>query len=77
MRKPVAGAQRGVAGLIGGDLGDDEFIVGAIGVEAVDDPIAVSEAAFVIAILFKDIAFGVRVAGDIEPVAAPTFAEAR
>jgi hypothetical protein len=60
---------------IAGDLGADEFIVGFVAVEGVDDPIAVlpgdgeGEVAAT--------AGRIGVAGDVEPVAAPALAEAR
>ena len=62
--------------LVAGDLEEEEAVVGEVLVEGTDDPAAVGggvgEAAFFAAV---DVAFGVGVAGEIEPVAAPAFAE--
>ena len=67
---------RGISRLICRKLVDDELVVRQIGIKAVDDPIAIREGTFVVAILLEDIALSVGVAGDVEPVASPAFAEA-
>ena len=60
--------------LIGGDLGDEKLIVGKILIEGADHPISVSVGVGVAAFFLEDIAFGIGVAGDIQPVATPAFA---
>ena len=77
VRKPIAGAHDWIVDLIGGELGDDELVERPIGVEAGDDPIAIGVGMLVVAVFFEDVALGVGVAGDVEPVAGPAFAEAR
>jgi hypothetical protein len=59
---------------VAGELGDDEFIVGEIGVEGVDHPIAVGPGVGeTVVLLARCVALGVGVTGDIEPVAGPVF----
>ncbi len=61
--------------LVGGDLEEEELVVGEVLVEGADDPVAVGVSVDEAALLAGvDVAFGVGVAGDIEPVAAPAFA---
>ena len=74
-------AEGGEVGGIGGDqligrqLQHQESVVGQVGVEGVDDPVAVGgcvdEASFFASV---DVALGVGVAGDVEPVSSPAFA---
>ena len=63
--------------LVGGELLVNEAVEGEVGVEGADDVVAVGvgvgEAAFGVA---DEVALGVGVAGDVEPVAAPAFAVA-
>ena len=63
--------------LVGGELLMNEAVEGEVGVEGADDVVAVGvgvgEAAFGVA---DEVALGVGVAGDVEPVAAPAFAVA-
>ena len=51
-----------------------ELIVRHVIVEGFDDPVAVGVGVGVAAFFGEDVAFGVGVAGDIEPVSAPAFA---
>ena len=63
---------------IGGELFNDELVVGKIAVEGVDDVVPIGPGVGVTEVLAAlGVAFGVGVAGDIEPVAAPTFAVGR
>ena len=66
-----------VVDLVGRDLGDDEFVERPIGVEAGDDPIAVGIGLLVVAVFLEDVALRIGIAGDIEPMPSPAFAEAR
>ena len=66
-----------VVDLVGRDLGDDEFVERPIGVEAGDDPIAVGVGLLVVAVFLEDVALRVGIAGDVEPMPGPAFAEAR
>ncbi len=65
----------GLNELVGGDLEEEEAIVGHVLVEGLDDPVAVGggmdEEAFLAGV---HVALGVGVAGDVEPVATPSFA---
>ena len=62
--------------LVGGDLFEQEAVVGLVRVEGVDDVVAVSEGVWVGVIAVVDAAHVVSVAHDIEPVAAPALAVA-
>ena len=61
--------------LVSGELKQEETIVGQVGVEGVDDPVTVGgcvdEAGFFASV---NVALGVGVAGDVEPMASPAFA---
>ena len=61
--------------LVSGELKQEESVVGQVGVEGVDDPVTVGgcvdEAGFFASV---DVALGVGVAGDVEPMASPAFA---
>ncbi len=57
-----------------GDLATDELVVGKVGVDGVDDPVAVTPGLGEGVVAFLAGAFGV--AGDVQPVASPAFAEA-
>ena len=61
--------------LVSGELKQEESVVGQVGVEGMDDPVAVGgcvdEAGFFASV---DVALGVGVAGDVEPVSSPAFA---
>src|SRR5579863_1653226 len=57
--------------LIGGELFEDETIEREILVERVDDVIAIGIRKWVPPLFGEDIAFRVRIAGDIEPVPSP------
>ncbi len=69
----VVPAQR----LIGGELGEDELVVGQVVVEGAHHPVAVGVAVGVAALFLEDVAFGIRIARDVQPVARPAFAEPR
>ncbi len=58
-----------------GQLLDDEFIVGHVGVKGVDDPVAVAPGVADGAVAFESAGFAV--ADQIEPVASPALAVAR
>ena len=75
MRNPIAGAHDWIVDLVGRELGDDELVERPIGVEAGDDPVAIRVRVLVVAIFLEDVALGVGVAGDVEPVAGPALAE--
>ena len=60
---------------VGGNLTMDELIVGKVVIESVDDPVAVGVGVGVFLVFGVGGALGVSVAGDIEPVAGPAFAE--
>ena len=80
MRKPIAASGRlsSPSGeLVGGDLLDDEPVVGQVVVERADDLVAVGVRVRVAALLLEDVALGVGVAGDVEPVPAPALAVVR
>ena len=62
---------------VGGELRDDELIVGHVVVERADDPVAKRVCERVFPLLLEDVALRVRVARDVEPVTAPAFAVAR
>ena len=80
---PAAGdeSQGGEVGGIGGNqligrqLQHQKSVVGQVGIEGMDDPVAVggcvNEAGFFASV---DVALGVGVAGDVEPMASPAFA---
>ena len=70
-QRPVVAAARE---LIGRDLLDEELVVTEVGVERGDHVIAVGVGVGVAAILREDVTLGVGVAGDVEPVPAPTLA---
>jgi hypothetical protein len=59
------------------NLLEQELIVGQVLVERADDPVAVGVGVGVAPLLLEDVALGVGVAGDVEPVAAPALAVAR
>ena len=62
---------------VGRDLLDEELVVRKILVERADDPVAVRVRIRVAPLFLEDVALGVGVAGDVEPVAAPALAVAR
>ena len=63
---------------VGGELFDDELVVGFVAVEGIDDVVAVSPGVGVAQVFAAfGVALGVGVAGDIEPVAAPAFTVGR
>ncbi len=62
--------------LVGGDLFDEELVIGFVVFEGLDDVVAVGIGVGVAAFFLEDVAFGIGVAGDIEPVAGPAFAVA-
>ena len=59
---------------IAGELFDQKLVIGHVGVERIDDPVAI-DPLFARLVLFETI--GVSVARDIEPLAGPFFAEGR
>ena len=64
--------------LVAGYLKLEEAVVGQVGVERVDDPVAVGVGVRVEALLAGvDVALGVRVARDVEPVTRPALAVVR
>ena len=63
--------------LVGRELELEEAVVGQVAVEGGDDPVAVGVGVGVAALLLEDVALGVGVACDVEPVASPAFAEGR
>ena len=68
----------GVLGdLVGGDLQAQELVVRQILVEGVHHPVAVSVGVRVAPFFQEHVTLRVGVAGDVEPVAGPAFAEGR
>jgi len=65
----------GVGQDVAGDLLADELVVGEIGVETVDDIIAVTPRVRAELVVFETVTLGV--ADHVQPVAAPTFAVVR
>ena len=63
--------------LVSGDLETQELIVRQVLVESVYYPVAVGVGVGVTALFLEDIALRVGVAGDVEPVTSPAFAEGR
>src|SRR5690606_27210337 len=63
--------------LVGGELLDDESVERKILVERADDVIAIRVGERILALRREDVAAGVRVARDIEPMARPSVAVAR
>ena len=61
--------------LIRGDLQAQELIVGQVLVEGVHDPVAVGVGVRVATLFLEDVTLRVGVARDVQPVAAPAFAE--
>ena len=59
---------------VGGELVEDELVVGQVGVEGGDDPIAIGVGPGVALGGVDGVVDGVGVAGEVEPVAAPAFA---
>ena len=58
--------------LVAGQLLDDEAVVGLVGIERVDDVVAIPPRLGLFGVAF--VAVGLREAGDVEPVPAPTLA---
>ena len=60
---------------VGCNLLNDELVVGQVVIEGSNDVITVCKSIWVTSIFDKDIAFGIGIAGQVEPVTAETFAE--
>jgi hypothetical protein len=68
----------GLAGeLVGRDLLDEELVVRQVFVERADRPSRGTCTRTVLPLLLEDVALGVGVAGDVEPVPAPPLAVVR
>ena len=65
----------GVGEKVAGELLDGELIKGEVGVDGVDDPIAIAPGVHAWAIFFVSITIGI--ASLVEPVPAPAFAKMR
>ena len=76
-RGEVAVILRVFGDLVGGDLQAQELVVGQVLVESVYDPVAISVGVRVTTFFQEDVTLRVGVAGDVEPVAGPAFAEGR
>ena len=76
-RGEVAVVLRILDDLVGGDLQAEELVVGEVVVEGLHDPIAIGIGVGVAAFFLEDVALRVGVAGHVEPVSAPAFAEGR
>ena len=63
--------------VVGRELELQEAVIGQVAVEGGDDPVAVGVGVGVAALLLEDVALGVGVTRDVEPVASPAFAEGR
>ena len=74
-RGEVAVILRVFGDLVGGDLQAQELVVGQVLVESVYDPVAISVSVRVTTFFQEDVTLRVGVAGDVEPVAGPAFAE--
>jgi len=59
---------------VGGKLLQNELVVRQVLIEGPDDVIAIGVGPGEVRLLKEHVPLGVRVAGDIEPVAAPAFA---
>ena len=79
VRKPIAASGRlslAELELVGGDLLDEELVVRQVLVERADDAVAVGVGVRVAPLFLEDVALGVGVAGDVEPVPPPPLAVA-
>ena len=76
-RGEVAVVLRVLDDLVGGQLQTQELVVGKVVVEGLHHPVAIGIGVRVAAFFLKDVTLRVGIAGDIEPVAAPAFAEGR
>ena len=76
-RGEVAVVLRVLDDLVGRDLQAEELVVGQVVVEGFHHPVAISVGVGIAAFFLEDVAFRVGVAGHVEPVAAPAFAEGR
>ena len=74
-RGEVAVVLRILDDLVGGELQAEELVVGQVVVEGLHHPVAVSVSVRIAAFFLEDVALRVGVAGDVEPVTAPAFAE--
>jgi hypothetical protein len=63
--------------LVGRQLRQNELVERQIAIERADNPVAINVAIGVATLFLEDISFRVRVAGDVEPVSRPPFAETR
>ncbi len=82
-RQEAQGRQRGLGGRVGEivpgqpvgrELLDDEPIVGRVAVERGDDVVAVGIGPVEVGVLEEDVALGIGVPGDVEPVPPPALA---
>ena len=76
-RGEVAVVLRILDDLVGGELQAEELVVGQVVVEGLHHPVAIGVSIRIAAFFQEDIALRVGVAGDVEPVTAPAFAEGR
>ena len=76
-RGEVAVVLRILDDLVGGDLQAEELVVGQVVVEGLHDPVAIGIGIRIAAFFLEDVALRVGIAGDVEPVTAPAFAESR
>ena len=74
-RGEVAVVLRVFDDLVGRELQAEELVVRQVVVEGLHHPVAIGIGVGIAAFFLEDIALRVGVAGDVEPVAAPAFAE--
>src|SRR5947209_3235886 len=76
--KVTEGGQRALVRVVGHQIGGDllleKLVVRQVFVKRADDVIAVRVRIGIVPVFLKDIALGVRVTGDVQPVPSPAFA---